>query len=102
MPRRLPILDRAELEAMQTGSLLSRLRKLLACEESREASDRPDDSARQAPGKVIEFKQTAEWIEAHRQLKAVRAHREHLPTAKEQRDKRIARAASNRAKEKRK
>jgi hypothetical protein len=102
MPRSLPILDRAALEAMHTGSLLSRLRKLLACEESREASDRPDDTGQPAPGGVIEFKQTAEWIEAHRELKEVLAHREHLPSAQERRVKRMARAASNRTKEKRK
>lgn len=101
MPRPLPILDRAALEAMHTGSLLSRLRKLLACEESREASDRPDETTDRAPGRVIEFKQTAEWIEAHRELKEVLAHREHLPNAQERRDKRMARAASNGTKQKR-
>lgn len=102
MNRTLSILDRTALESMPTGSLLSRLRKLLACEESREASDRPDDTGQQAPRGVIEFKQTAEWIEAHRDLKAVLAHREHLPKAQERRDKRMARAAAKKTKEKRK
>jgi hypothetical protein len=102
MPRSLPILDRSALEAMHTGSLLSRLRKLLACEESRETSDRPDDSGQQATGGTIEFKQSTEWTAAHRDLKEILAHREHLPTAQERRDKRMDRAALNITKEKRK
>lgn len=102
MPRSLPILDRAALEAMPTGSFRSRLRKLLACEESREASDRPDETGDRAPSRVIEFKQSAEWTAAHRDLKAVLAKREHLPNAQERRDKRMARAAANRTMEKRK
>lgn len=99
MRQRLPILDRAALEAMPTDSLLSRLRRLLACEESLSASDRSGEEDRQAP--VIEFKDSAERTAAHRELKEVLAHRENLPNAQERRDKRMTRAASNRTKEKR-
>lgn len=102
MPRPLPILDRAALESMPTGSLLSRLRRLLACEESLAASDRLDQDRQPAPAGTIEFKQTAEWAKAHHDLKEVLALREHLPTARERRDKRMARAASNATKEKEK
>lgn len=101
MPRTLPILDRTALESMPTGSLLSRLRKLLACEESLAASDQLDQGLQQAPAGTIEFKDSAEWAKAHRDLKEILALREHLPTARERKDKRMARAASNATKEKR-
>lgn len=101
MPRSLPILDRAALEAMPTGSLLSRLRRLQECEESRAASDRSGEEDPPAPAGTIEFKDSFEWTKAHRELKEVLADREHLPTARERRDKRRIRAASNRTKEKR-
>jgi hypothetical protein len=86
---------------MPTGSLLSRMRNLLECEESRDASDRPDVEETEGPGGIIEFKESTGWSAAHRDLKKVLARREHLPTALERRDKRMARAAANKTKEKR-
>lgn len=79
MPR--PILDRTALESMPTGSLLSRLRRLLACEESLAASDQLDQGLQQVTAGTIEFKKSTEWAKAHRDLKEVLALREHLPTA---------------------
>jgi hypothetical protein len=102
MAHAIPVIDRGALEAMHTGSLLSRLRQLLACEESLAHSDRLGDESGQPSSRIIEFKDTDEWIAAHRDLKEILAHREHLPTAEERQNKRMARAASNRFKEKRK
>lgn len=101
MRRPIPMLDRTALESMPTGSLLSRLRKLLACEESLASSDQFDPGIQQTPAGTIEFKDSAEWAAAHAHLKEILVLREHLPTARERRDKRMTLAASNRTKEKR-
>ena len=70
MPSRVKIVLKKELENMHTGSLMSRRKKLLECEETFEASDRfgheqkPDS---QDTG-YIEFKDTKEWKEAYKQV----------------------------------
>lgn len=69
----------AELEAMHTGSLMSRRKALLKCDESFELSEQ---TARSRSG-MIEFKDTPEWKQAYQQLKEVLAKREHVPNKQE-------------------
>jgi hypothetical protein len=68
-----------ELEALSTKQLLGRLRRLHECEESLALSDRDvaNDSG------CIEFKQSAEWIAAFRDVKQVLSRREHVPKKSE-------------------
>lgn len=99
--RKIPILAPADLDAMHTGSLLTRLRELLKCEESFLLSDRWEHGVLPASSGFIEFKDTDEWRAAHQELKNILSRREHLPTAAERRVKRVLRASSNRTKERR-
>ncbi len=69
----------AELEAMHTGSLMSRRKELLECEELFELSDQIEPSN---SGK-IEFKNTTEWHRAYQDLKSVLDTRENLPNKQE-------------------
>jgi hypothetical protein len=81
LKNQVPVVDRAALEAMPTRALLGRLRRLLRCEESPEASDAyPDELALITR---IAFKCTAEWRAAHEEVKAVLAHRPHVPRSAE-------------------
>jgi len=59
---------------MHTGSLMSRRKALLTCEESLDVSDR--DKNYQVETGYIEFKQSSEWKQAYRELKAVLDGRE--------------------------
>ncbi len=88
----------AKLEKMTTGSLLARLRLLLACEESADLSD--EAGSPRDPG-FIRFKRDPDWESAHSEVKKVLAGREHLPTAAERAEKRLQRAAENKTKERR-
>jgi hypothetical protein len=76
--RILPMSD-PELEALSTKQLLARLRRLHQCEESLTLSDREHSDA----SGCIEFKQSAEWIAAHKQLRQVLSRREHVPKGDE-------------------
>jgi hypothetical protein len=87
-----------ELERMATGSLLARLRLLLACEEFADMSD--EIGSPRDPG-IIRFKSDPDWNSAHSEVKRVLAGREHLPTAAERAQKRLRRAADNKTKERR-
>jgi hypothetical protein len=64
-----------ELEALPTGQLLARLKRLHECEESLALSDR---DVADASG-CIEFKQSPEWIAACLDVKRVLTRREHVP-----------------------
>ena len=81
--RRKPIfpLSLIELEALSTKQLLARLRRLHECEESLAHSDR--DAADDSGG--VEFKQTAEWVSAFREVKQVLSRREHVAKKSESR-----------------
>ena len=61
---------------MPTKRLLARLRKLQACEQSLELSDR--NLTEVTDPERIEFKDTDKWIIAYQQLKIILAKREHL------------------------
>jgi len=85
----IPILSPESFAGMPTKQLLGRLRALHECEESASLSDRSPAEIVADPG--ILFKDTAQWKEAHSQLKAVLAKREHVPSATERAKKRDAR-----------
>lgn len=78
----------AELEAMHTGSLMSRRKALLKCEESFELSDQIEPSN----SDTIEFKNTTEWQQAYQDLKSVLDTRENLPNKQERKAMRQAKA----------
>ena len=86
------------LEKMATGSLLARLRLLLACEDSVDCSDQIES---EHDPEFIQFKDDPDWKSAHSEVKKVLAGRKHLPTAAERAEKRQRRAAANKTKEKR-
>lgn len=90
MPSKTPILDRKTLEGMHTGSLLSHLQKLRACEETFSQSDRNKIKEEPSPQLIghIEFKDTAEWKTAYSLTKEILSTREHLPTAAERKRRR--------------
>ncbi len=79
MPSKIELKNIEELESMHTGSLMSRRRSLLKCEESIELSDQ---DAPQNPG-MIEFKNTKEWQQAYKDLKLVLSERENIQSKKE-------------------
>jgi hypothetical protein len=82
MKRRLiPILAPKSLLKMPTKQLLGRLRALHRCEEASAFSDLTAGEI--AAGKGILFKNSAEWQDAYKHLKAILATREHLPSAAE-------------------
>ncbi len=80
MTKKVKIIDLESLKQMHTGSLMSRRKALLACEESIELSDR--DPGYVVENGYIEFKQTEEWKNAYSQLKSVLKAREHWTKGK--------------------
>ncbi len=83
MSSRVPILDREALEKAHTGTLLSRLQRLRECEEDFSLSDRAGvetEPDAEVTG-YVEFKNTAAWARAYREVKEVLAGREHVPRA---------------------
>lgn len=83
-----------ELNKMHTGSLMKRRAALLKCEESFEATDRNGYEAKLMveDTRLIEFKDTPEWQQAHADLKNVLSARENLPNKKERKEIRRAKA----------
>lgn len=79
MPINVKILSSEELKNMHTGSLMSRRKKLLACEESFEVSDGYDKENESVAEEkeYIEFKNSSAWKNAYKELKDVLAMREH-------------------------
>ena len=78
MPSEVKIIEATELESMHTGSLMTRRKKLLACEESFEVSDRYGIENEPIPEETgyIEFKNSTEWKKAYKELKSVLSMRE--------------------------
>ncbi|MEH6826115.1 MAG: hypothetical protein V7629_19650 [Motiliproteus sp.] len=81
-----------ELESMHTGSLMSRRKELLKCEESFELSDQIEPRGTQE----IEFKNTPEWKRAYSELKQVLSQRENVPNKQERKAIRQAAAKTRR------
>ncbi|ART79771.1 hypothetical protein [Oceanisphaera avium] len=82
----------AELDAMHTGSLMSRRRALLACPESSNLTAQ-DKASLLLP---IRYKDSQVWKNAYQELKQVLATREHLPNKQERKAQRQARAKRKR------
>ena len=78
----------AELEAMHTGSLMSRRKALFKCDESFKFSDQ---TAHSSSG-MIEFKDTPLWKQANSELLSVLSSRENIPSKKERKAMRQAKA----------
>ncbi len=64
---------------MHTGSLMTRRKQLLQCEESFTLSDRCDSENEPDPRETgyIEFKNTVDWENAYKELNEILANREH-------------------------
>jgi hypothetical protein len=75
LARAIPAVDRAE--AMPTGALLARLKRMRWCEESPETSDMSGEELASA-AELILFKSDPRWCVAYKDLKDVLAAREHL------------------------
>jgi hypothetical protein len=71
---------RDELDALPTGALLARLKRLRWCEESGDWSDLSAAEIASAEGLIL-FKSDAAWRSAYADLKDVLAGREHLTRA---------------------
>jgi len=76
------ILTKEELELMHTGSLMSRRKQLLSCEESAELSDLTEQEKQKILKDTIKYKQSELWKIAYSQLKEVLATREHYKKGK--------------------
>jgi len=83
MASKVNIISKDELESMHTGSLMSRRKALLSCEESFRLSDRYGYEPEPDPSLYIEFKDNPRWQQAYDELKAVLATRENVPSKKE-------------------
>ena len=65
------------LEALPTGALLARFKRLRWCEENHASSDLSDNEVASAKHLIL-FKEEAAWRSAYADLKAVLAQREHV------------------------
>lgn len=69
-----------ELQTLRTGSLLTRLKRLRALQESFEVSDwLPEERDAVEAAWLIAFKETAVWKDAWSDIKRILDNREHLP-----------------------
>ncbi|MEG3179835.1 hypothetical protein [Sphingomonas sp. LT1P40] len=78
LKRALQPVDREQLEAMPTGALLARLKRLRWCEESRDWSDLSDEEIASAKNLIL-FKADPAWRSAYTDLRNVLDAREHVP-----------------------
>jgi len=78
MSNKVLIINQDILNTLHTGTLLSRRKALLKCEESFSLSDQQNE---QEPNPretgFIEFKDTVEWQQAYDNLKNILSKREH-------------------------
>ena len=93
MANKIRILNIDVLEALHTGTLMSRRIALLKCEESSELSDQSDCNTEPS---VIEFKNTDTWKQAYSELKKVLSERENIPNKEERKTLRQAKARDSR------
>ena len=82
----------AELEAMHTGTLMSRRQALLKCAETSTLTLQ-DKASLFTP---IQFKDTVVWKSAYQELKSVLDQREHLPNKQQRKVLRQAQAKRKR------
>jgi len=103
MPTKVPIVSLEELQTMHTGSLMSRRKALLACEQSLNDTDRQDEDMPNSPETgMIEFKDSPQWRQAYDEIKQVLATREHVPDREERRQIRKEKAREAKSGERRK
>lgn len=91
MASKVPIKTTQELEAMHTGTLMSRRKALLKCVETCAHSDQ---ISHKPNNDTIEFKDTPEWRTASADVKTVLATRENIPNKQERKAMRQAKAKS--------
>ncbi len=79
MSSKVKIVTKEVLTKMHTGTLMTRRKKLLQCEESFALSDRFGYESEPDPKETgyVEFKDTKEWKNAYKELKEILATREH-------------------------
>ena len=78
LKRAVPPMTREALEALPTGALLARLKRLQWCEDRRDHSDLSDEEIASVAGAIL-FKEDGAWRAAHADLKDILAGREHRP-----------------------
>src|SRR5688572_24140272 len=77
LKRALQPISREQLEALPTGTLLTRLKRLRWCEESADWSDLSEAEI-ESVSNLILFKTDPAWRDAYADLKEVLATREHV------------------------
>ena len=95
MANKVPVKTVKELEAMHTGTLMSRRKALLKCEECFSHSVRSYDGEKEpSPDNsgFIEFKDTPAWQQAYSDIKKILATRENIPSKAERKAMRQAKA----------
>ena len=78
LDRALPVLASDQVDAMPTGALLARLRRLRWCEDSPELSDLSREAVASAAHLIL-FKSDPAWRAAHDDVKRALAMRDHAP-----------------------
>ncbi len=94
MASKVPMMTAKELESLHIGTLMSRRKALLKCEESFNPSDRVGGETAPDPIQtgLIEYKDTEAWRAAYTELKAQLATRENMPNKAERKAMRQAKA----------
>lgn len=78
--RKLSPMPKDELEKLTTERLLARLRQLQRCEESLPLSDKNVGEYKSSG--LIEFKDSAEWINEYTKMRDILSQREHISSKK--------------------
>jgi hypothetical protein len=91
MPSKVKTISKEDLQNLHTGTLMKRRKKLLACEESFQLSDRFGYEVEPIPDETgyVEFKDTEAWKLAYSELKEVLSNRENWPGKHERKTTRI-------------
>ena len=77
LERAVPKMSLADLEALNTKTLIARLKRLRFCEEAPEQSDLSDEEISSVTD-VILFKSDPDWKLAYSDLKRILGSREHI------------------------
>lgn len=102
-PEKILIKSKEELEKMPTKQLITRLRRLLGCENNFESSDLAYDDNKD-PDELfpnfINYKDTKKWENAYEYVKNILSKREHIIKGFELRKIRLENIKINQTKEK--
>jgi hypothetical protein len=77
LARTVPPIKQQELQALPTGALVARLKRLRWCEEARADSDLTDQEVASVASLIL-FKEDPAWRIAYADLKHILADREHV------------------------